>query len=77
VLVLDLPVNVARGRLQERAASDRIEAEDDDFHERVRRGFLELAAGPGHRVLDATLPPEPLLQQAMEEVRAQLRIGVP
>ena len=77
VLVLDLPVNVARGRLQERAASDRIEAEDDDFHERVRRGFLELAAGPGHRVLDATLPPESLLQQAMEEVRAQLRIGVP
>ncbi|HZV77612.1 MAG TPA: dTMP kinase [Candidatus Babeliales bacterium] len=77
VLLLDVPVNVARGRLRERTASDRIEAEGDDFHERVRRGFLELAGEPGHRVLDGTLPPGTLLEQAMEEVRAGLGTRVP
>ncbi|MGA8576963.1 MAG: dTMP kinase [Candidatus Cybelea sp.] len=55
VLVLDVPVGVARARLGARArAVDRIEAEGDAFHERVRAGFLELAKLPRHRLLDAT-----------------------
>lgn len=55
VLLLDLPVEVVRKRLEERAyGEDRIEREDDGFHERVRRGFLELAKTPRHRIIDAT-----------------------
>jgi dTMP kinase len=37
---------------------DRIEAAGADFHERVRRGFLELAAGPGWVVVDGAAPPD-------------------
>jgi dTMP kinase len=72
VLLLDLPVVAARARLEKRAASmDRIESEDDGFHERVRVGFLALADGsPRHRVLDAMLPPDALLNEALHEVRA-------
>jgi dTMP kinase len=55
VLLLDLPVEALRKRLEERAyGEDRIEREDDGFHERVRSGFLELAKTPCHRIIDAT-----------------------
>ena len=55
VLLLDLPVSAVRSRLEERAyAEDRIEREDDGFHERVRQGYLELAKTPRHRIIDAT-----------------------
>lgn len=72
VLVLDVPVAVARERLRARATgTDRIENEDDGFHERVRQGFLELATSPRHRVLDGTLAPAQLAAQAMDELRAR------
>ncbi|HEY6326745.1 MAG TPA: dTMP kinase [Candidatus Cybelea sp.] len=66
VLLVDLPVAAARARLRDRAdAPDRIENEDDAFHERVRRGFLELARQPRHHVLDGSLAPERLLDEAL------------
>ncbi len=70
VLVLDLPLGVARARLEaRRERPDRIETEDGAFHERVRHGFLALAAGsPRHRVLDATLPAERLIEQAWQAI---------
>ena len=73
VLLLDLPVEAAWTRLHERSRTlDRIEREDDDFHERVRRGFLALAEDSlRHRVLDATLPPERLAEEALREVHAR------
>ena len=77
VLLLDVPVGVTRARLKERAAvSDRIEAEDDGFHERVRQGFLELAKSARHRVLDGTLPPERLIELSLQEIRPHLGAGV-
>jgi dTMP kinase len=68
VLVVDVPVAVARSRMRERVESDRIESEDDAFHERVRRGFLELARSPRHRVLDGTRPVDELVAQAVSEL---------
>jgi dTMP kinase len=69
VLLVDVPVSVARSRLKERMQTfDRIEREDDGFHKRVRRGFLELATSPRHRVLDGTLTPEALLQRALGDI---------
>ncbi len=78
VLVLDVPVGVARARLDARSqATDRIEAEGDAFHERVREGFLVLAEGSArHRVLDGTLPPERLLETALLPVRERLGVRV-
>jgi dTMP kinase len=65
VLLLDLPVSEARSRLQERAYNeDRIEREDDAFHERVRQGFLRLAEAPRHHIIDATLPAENVAEAA-------------
>jgi dTMP kinase len=56
-VLLDLPGDVARARLaKEQKTFDRLENEHDDFHERVRDGFLQLAADEPDRflVVDAT-----------------------
>lgn len=52
--VLDVPVKTSRSRVAKRVDfSDRVEAEEDAFHERVRYGFLELARqAPRYYVLD-------------------------
>jgi dTMP kinase len=71
VLLLDLPVAAARERTRMRE-TDRIEGESDEFHERVRAGFLALASPRRHRILDGTTPRGVLLERAHEEVRAGL-----
>ncbi len=48
VVVVDVPLSVARLRL-EHAAADRLERLDEAFFSRVRDGYLELAAGDGAR----------------------------
>jgi dTMP kinase len=56
-VLLDLPGDVARARLaKEQKTFDRLENEQDDFHERVRAAFLQLAADEPNRflVVDAT-----------------------
>jgi dTMP kinase len=68
VLLIDLPVEVARARLQERYVLDRVESRDAAFHERVRQGYLELAKSARHRVLDGTLPRDRLLEDAWNSI---------
>ncbi len=78
VLVLDLPVTAARARLRDRPAMDRIENEDDVFHERVRQGFLTLArSSPRYRLFDALLPAERVAEDALREMQRSLRVRVP
>ncbi|HSS47784.1 MAG TPA: dTMP kinase, partial [Thermoanaerobaculia bacterium] len=61
-LLFDLPAAAARARghspsRQERGAADRLDAEALEFYERVRRGFLEMAAGDRRfHVLDSSGP---------------------
>lgn len=74
-LLLDLDPAAARARLD--AADkpfDRLEAERDDFHARVREEFLALAAAEPERfvVVDATLPPEQIATIVRERVAALL-----
>lgn len=65
-LLVDVPVDVSRERRRERGgALDRLESEADAFYERVRAGYLELARGPRHRVIDGTLPIGEVLGQAL------------
>lgn len=80
-LVLDLPVEVGLKRAFSRnvaqgttASEGRFEAESLAFHDRVRRGYLALAALEPQRikVLDATLNPESLREAAQVIVVAAL-----
>jgi dTMP kinase len=76
-IVLDLPAVVG---LQRRERSgDRLEAEPTAFHERVRRGFLELAEAEPERylVLDATRPAAELSREIQVRVRELLPDPVP
>jgi dTMP kinase len=55
-ILLDLDESLGRDRLRERTKYDRLEAEEQDFHARVRAGYLALAAAEPERflVLDAS-----------------------
>ncbi len=76
VLLLDIPVPLSRERVAARAAAlgqstDRLEREDDAFHERVRAGYLALASeDPRIAVLDATLPADELAEVAWAKIEA-------
>jgi dTMP kinase len=56
-IMLDIPTQKGLGRKQY-TTNDRFEAEDIDFHNKVRDGYLKLAAEEPERwlVIDATLP---------------------
>lgn len=64
-VLLDLPEG--EDRLSERTKYDRLEAAGEDFHARVRRAYLELAAGEPDRflVLDA--------RERIEHIAARIR----
>ena len=67
-LLLDLPVEQGLARARSRgAARDRFEEEDRRFFERVRTGYLRIAAAEPQRVriLDATATPELLARAAL------------
>ena len=57
-VLIDLPVEVASGRLA--GTPDRFESEEAAFHERVRTGYLELAAATpdGWVIIDGTGSPD-------------------
>jgi dTMP kinase len=80
-LTVLLDLSVAEGLRRRRQASDakegewnRLDAEEQAFHERVRAGYLALAAAEPGRwvVLDATLPPEALAERVWQAVAPHL-----
>ena len=62
-ILIDLPAEIGLGRLQSR---DRLEAESNDFHERVRQEYLQIAMMDPERyfVVDGT--------QTVEEIHTQI-----
>jgi dTMP kinase len=71
-VVLDLAPEAGLGRFTER---DRIEGESVEFHQRVRQGFLDLAAAdPEHYVvLDARAP----IEEIAAAIRARVEVLLP
>jgi dTMP kinase len=68
--VLDVPLDVSRERSAQRGvAADRLEAEGDAFHQRVRQGFLALASDANHVLLDGRWPVDRLLEQTLTSLR--------
>jgi dTMP kinase len=63
-LVFDLPVEVGLARATSEVLADRLESESFAFHNKVREGFLALAAADPQRfrVIDATPAPERVAQ---------------
>jgi dTMP kinase len=59
-IVLDIPYEIAVQRIGHRSAPDRMERKGEEYHRRVREGFLHYAAKEPERyvVIDATPSPE-------------------
>jgi dTMP kinase len=81
-ILLDLPVEMGLTRARERNLSDassatsRFEEEDLVFHQRVREGYLEIAASERNRVkiIPADQPVEKVARQVQKVVARHLKL---
>jgi len=82
-LLFDLPAELGLARAWERNQAEgaevsegRFEAEDLAFHQRVRAGYLEIAAQhPGrYAVVDASAPTDAVLRQSLVLTRERLAV---
>jgi dTMP kinase len=66
-ILIDVPAEIGLGRLQSR---DRLEAESNDFHDRVRQEYLQIAMMDPERyfVVDGTQPVNEIHRQITERV---------
>jgi dTMP kinase len=69
-VLLEVPPDVAAARLG--TDRDRMESAGDAFHERVRRGYAELAASEGWVVVDGTGTPDEVEALVLDAVSARL-----
>ncbi len=83
-LILDIPVEIGVGRAVSRNTStrsgeDRFERMDKSFHERLRAGFLDIAAGAPERVrvIDADFTPEAITQTVWHIVTDKFDLDTP
>ncbi len=69
-VILDAPVEIGRARAGQRSEPDRIEKEQDDFFQRVREAYIELANHYPHRIclVDASLELAAVQQQIREQL---------
>ena len=74
-VLLDLDANLGRGRLTaSRTRYDRLEAEEQEFHDRVRAAYLDAARSEPGRflVLDAAQPVDDIAKEIRARVSALL-----
>ncbi len=69
-IILDAPVEIGRARAGSRSAPDRIEKEQDDFFQRVRNAYIELANNYPQRIclIDASVDLDAVQQQIREKL---------
>ncbi|MGC8666872.1 MAG: dTMP kinase [Chthonomonadales bacterium] len=75
-ILLDLDPRVGLARSTGR---DRMEAEDEEFHRRVRQGFLDLAGQEPERfvVIDGTLPAQHIHRKVVDVVSSRTGVRLP
>jgi dTMP kinase len=76
-VILDMPVETALERVKQRrgaATPDRFEAENVEFHRKLRDAFLAIAAEEPSRcvVVDASAPKETVAREIWEAVKSRL-----
>jgi dTMP kinase len=79
-LLLDLPVASGLARAASRRdGENRYEMMDEDFHERLRRGFHDIAASDPARcvIIDATPDPDTVHRQIVTVIETRLLATVP
>jgi thymidylate kinase len=75
VILLDADDDVLASRMKEREL-DRFERAGDEFHQRVRSGFAQMAAADPTRwvVIDAAAPPDDIARQIRSAISERLGI---
>ena len=70
-IILDAPVEIGRARAGRRSEPDRIEKEHDEFFQRVRNAYIELADHYPQRIclIDASLELTAVQQQIREKLQ--------
>jgi dTMP kinase len=70
-IILDAPVEIGRARAGRRSEPDRIEKEQDDFFQRVRQAYIQLADDNPQRIclVDASLELNAVQQQIQEKLQ--------
>jgi dTMP kinase len=73
VFLIDIPVEVGLERIGKLRETDRIEAEDIEFHKRLRKGFLELANEFKDKfyILDGTQPIKDIFNDIVSILRVR------
>jgi dTMP kinase len=77
IVLLDLPVEVGLARVGRRGAHDRLEAEGEAFHQRVREAYLELMETEPERWLrlDATAEPKVVFTRLWKALVSRHLVG--
>ncbi|MDR3234174.1 MAG: dTMP kinase [Planctomycetaceae bacterium] len=73
-IVLDIPYEVAVERLDQRSEPDRMERKGEEYHRRVREGFLKCAAAEPNRyvVINAAIPADDIAVTIQHIVQKQI-----
>ncbi|GAB6183634.1 dTMP kinase [Thermodesulfovibrio hydrogeniphilus] len=76
-ILLDLPAEIGLSRNQKINKRDRFEMEDIAFHNKVRKGYLQIASSEPERIfiVDATEDVSEISQKIYEIVRTKVNIG--
>ena len=71
-LTVVVDVSAQEGRRRRGEVHDRLESEQDDFHEAIRAHYLAMAQGNPQRylVVDGTLPPEDVHEAVVQRLRS-------
>ena len=73
-ILLDVPVQIGLSRARKRKKLDRFEKEDLNFHENVRRSYLDLAKNDSKRIVifDSSISEEELFKKAVNLIKSRI-----